>query len=110
MRAAALRAFGPAAAAGVAVAAGLLSGTAGCGSCHNGAKLTNNVTVDVGTGGAFQVPSLVGLAVRAPFIHNGCARTLKERFTACGGGDRHGKTSHLTSAQIDDLVAYLETL
>ncbi len=34
----------------------------GCGNCHSGAKLTNNATVDVGTGQrgeGFQVPSLV---------------------------------------------------
>jgi hypothetical protein len=36
---------------------------------------------------------------------------LLERFTKCGGADdRHGVTSKLTPAQIEDLVAYLETL
>jgi hypothetical protein len=41
-----------------------------------------------------------------------CAATLKERFTkaACGGGDNHGKTSHLSAEQVNDLTAYLETL
>ena len=55
---------------------------------------------------------LVGIASRAPFMHDGCAKTLKERFTntACGGGDQHGKTSQLSDAQLDDLVAYLESL
>jgi hypothetical protein len=43
---------------------------------------------------------------------SGCARTLRERFSepACGGGDLHGKTWHLSAAQLDDLVAFLETL
>jgi mono/diheme cytochrome c family protein len=88
------------------------SETVGCATCHGGPKLTNNVTVDVGTGGgALQVPSLVGLAYRQPFMHNGCAKTLRERFDPdCGGGDAHGTTSHLSEAQIDDLVAYLESL
>lgn len=82
-----------------------------CTSCHVGEKLTNNKTVDVGTGGAFQVPSLIGVSYHAPFIHTGCASTLRERFDAsCGGGDLHGKTSQLAPDQIDDLVAYLETL
>jgi hypothetical protein len=82
-----------------------------CTSCHVGAKLTNNKSVDVGTGGAFQVPSLIGVAYHAPFIHTGCAKTLRDRFDPdCGGGDLHGKTSHLSDEQIDDLVAYLETL
>jgi cytochrome c peroxidase len=80
-----------------------------CASCHVGAKLTNNTTVDVGTGNAFQVPSLVGLAYRAPYMHTGCAGTLEERFGACGGA-RHGNTSALAPAQIGDLVAYLKTL
>lgn len=82
-----------------------------CGTCHSGPMLTNNATVDVGTGKAFQVPSLVGIASRAPFLHNGCAKTLKDRFApSCGGGDRHGKTSDLTPAEISDLVSYLERL
>ncbi|XXX77766.1 c-type cytochrome [Sorangium sp. So ce134] len=82
----------------------------GCAACHSGEKLTNDQTVDVGTGKAFQVPSLRGLAARAPYMHDGCAATLHDRFGPCGGGDKHGVTSTLTPAQIDDLVAYLETL
>ncbi len=87
----------------------------GCGNCHNGPKLTNNGTVDVGTGElgqGFQVPSLVAIGYRAPFIHTGCAETLRARFDnpECGGGDAHGKTSQLDDEQLDDLVAYLETL
>lgn len=82
-----------------------------CASCHAGAKLTNNVTVDVGTGGPLQVPSLIGVGNRAPFMHDGCAKTLADRFNpTCGGGDRHGVTSSLTPAQIADLVAYMESL
>jgi mono/diheme cytochrome c family protein len=83
---------------------------AACATCHTGPGLTNNQTVDVGTGGTFQVPSLVGISTRGPFMHNGCAKTLKDRFGACGGGDKHGVTSKLTPAQIDDMVAYLQTL
>jgi hypothetical protein len=45
-------------------------------------------------------------------MHNGCAATLTERFSsaACGGGDKHGGTSTLTTAQIGDLTAYLQSL
>jgi mono/diheme cytochrome c family protein len=83
----------------------------GCATCHAGEALTNDQTVYVGTGGAFQVPSLVGIADRAPFMHDGCATTLRDRFNpACGGGDAHGKTSQLAPEEIDDLVAFLETL
>jgi mono/diheme cytochrome c family protein len=83
----------------------------GCATCHAGAALTNNKSENVGTGKAFQVPTLRNIADRAPFMHDGCAPTLRDRFNpGCGGGDQHGITSHLTEAQIDDLVAYLETL
>jgi cytochrome c553 len=84
---------------------------AACSSCHSGPELTNNSTVDVGTGGSFQVPRLLGVAWRAPFLHDGCAATLADRFSACGGTTNlHGATSSLTAAQINDLIAYLQTL
>jgi len=82
----------------------------GCATCHNGPRYTNNANADVGTGGFFQVPQLMGLALRAPYLHNGCARTLLERFGPCGGGESHGHTAQLSAAQLDDLVAFLETL
>jgi cytochrome c peroxidase len=81
-----------------------------CSSCHAGAALTSNTTVDVGTGGLFQVPSLRGLALRAPYMHDGCAATLRDRFDTSCGGERHGNIAGLSEGEIDDLVAYLETL
>jgi hypothetical protein len=83
-----------------------------CATCHTGALLTNNQTVDVGTGLALQVPSLLGVSWRSPFMHTGCAATLADRFTsaACGGGDKHGVTSTLTKTELDDLTAYLQSL
>jgi hypothetical protein len=85
-------------------------GFVGCASCHSGEKLTNNQTVDVGTGEAFQVPTLVGVSMRTPLMHNGCADTLLARFGDCGGGEKHGHTAQLSADQLADLVAYLETL
>lgn len=85
--------------------------TVGCSTCHGGPQFTNNQTVDVGTGKAFQVPSLIDVVARAPYMHDGCAATLEARFSSvCGGGDRHGKTSQLSAAQLSDLAAYLRTL
>jgi mono/diheme cytochrome c family protein len=83
-----------------------------CFSCHGGGALTNNMTVDVGTSAKFQVPTLRGVGWRAPYMHDGCAPTLAARFgnKFCDGGDAHGKTSQLTPAQLDDLVAFLESL
>jgi mono/diheme cytochrome c family protein len=81
-----------------------------CVTCHNGPQLTNNARVDVGTGGLFKVPALVGIGARAPFMHTGCAQTLADRFTTCGNSELHGRTAHLDPTQVADLVAFLETL
>jgi len=85
---------------------------AACASCHAGARMTNNATVDVGTGGAFQVPSLVGIGSRGPFMHNGCAKTLADRFsdTACGGGNKHGNVAGFSSNEMSDLITYLKSI
>jgi hypothetical protein len=81
----------------------------GCSTCHSGAKLTNNLTIDVGTGQPFQVPPLVGVGWRAPFLHDGCATTLADRFGRCATAG-HGVISSLGTQDIGDLVNYLETL
>jgi mono/diheme cytochrome c family protein len=78
-----------------------------CASCHAGAQGTDNLTVDVGTGGMFQVPRLHELWYRAPFMHDGRAATLKDRFGPAGGTS-HADVSALTQSQLDDLLAYLK--
>lgn len=86
----------------------------GCSECHSGPALTNSKSYYVGTGEPghmLQVPSLHGIGYRTPFMHTGCAETLRDRFDpACGGGDQHGVTSHLQPNEVDDLVAFLRTL
>ena len=81
----------------------------GCAGCHSGPKFTNNQTVDVGTGGAFQVPPLTGVAWRTPLMHDGCAATIADRFGACSTS-AHGSIGSLSASDISDLVSYLETL
>lgn len=88
----------------------LFVGAGGCAKCHSGPRFTNNDTVDVGTGNAFQVPSLVGVGARTPLMHDGCAATVRQRFDVPCGGNAHGATGKLGAAQLDDLTAYLETL
>jgi cytochrome c peroxidase len=81
-----------------------------CASCHNGDLLSNKQLLNVGTGGNFKVPSLLGVGARAPYMHDGCAATLMDRFTTCGGHDAHGQTSQLSPAELQDLVAYLDSI
>jgi mono/diheme cytochrome c family protein len=85
------------------------SAAVGCATCHGGDKKTNNATMDVGTGGAFQVPSLVGVGWRTPLLHDGCAATLADRFGACATKG-HGVTSQLSTQDVQDLIAYLAAL
>jgi hypothetical protein len=86
------------------------SESSGCTGCHSGERHTNNQTMDVGTRGRFQVPPLVGLGWRAPYMHDGCASTLVARFDGSCGGTRHGAVGTMDAAQLNDLSAYLETL
>jgi hypothetical protein len=80
-----------------------------CATCHSGPKFTNNQTMDVGTGAAYQVPPLVGVGWRTPLMHDGCAATMADRFGSCSTPG-HGDLSSLSSGDISDLSAYLETL
>ncbi|MCB9593484.1 MAG: c-type cytochrome [Sandaracinaceae bacterium] len=80
-----------------------------CASCHSGPALTDNASVDVGTGGDFQVPSLRGLVFRAPYFHDGCAESI-EALVAGSCASSHTNTSDLDDAQRADLVAYLRSL
>ena len=98
---------------------------ADCGSCHSGEAFTDQTFADVGTyvktgqvqdnlsflpNGGLNTPSLLGLARTAPYLHDGSALTLKARIMTGKSGDKHGKTSSLTDAEVDDLVTYLKGL
>lgn len=95
--------------AAIARGQALFQGEAACATCHSGPSYTNNKTVDVGTGAALQVPPLVGVGARIPVMHDGCAKTLTDRFTTCATS-AHGQTSSLTSDQVSDIVAFMNSL
>ena len=46
----------------------------------------------------------------APYLHDGSAATIREVLTTRNRGDQHGKTSHLTEQEINDLAEYLLSL
>jgi DNA-binding beta-propeller fold protein YncE len=81
----------------------------GCATCHAGSKMTNDLSMDVGTGGAFQVPSLLGVGWRTPLMHDGCAATIADRFGKCSTPG-HGDLTGLGQGDLADLTSYLETL
>jgi DNA-binding beta-propeller fold protein YncE len=89
---------------------------AGCQKCHTPPLYTSRKAYDVGTGAgreagqAFDTPTLVELWRTAPYLHDGRAATLEELLTTFNPGDRHGKTSSLSTAELDDLVAFLLSL
>ena len=103
------------------------SAKTGCSRCHSGPYFTDStprtpdeiVRHNVGTGDddpteimgpAYDTPTLLGIYRTAPYLHHGRAQTLADVLTTCNPDDRHGTTSHLTSQQIADLVAFLKSL
>lgn len=99
--------------------------TVACASCHNGPYYSDSTLGakgklhDVGTGlsdpgekmgPAYDTPTLLGLYRSAPYLHHGKAVSLTEVLTTFNAGDKHGKTSHLSQPQIQDLVAFLNAL
>jgi len=97
----------------------------GCSSCHAGPYFTDSRLEkpfnlhDVGTGAddptekmgpKYDTPTLLGVYRTAPYLHHGKAKTLLDVLTTCNEGDKHGKTSHLKPAELDDLVAFLKSL
>ena len=86
------------------------SAEVGCAECHSGPKFTNGLSESIGKGNAMQVPSLVAVAARAPYMHDGCAATLRDRFDPACGGTRHGNTAQLNDAELNDLLLELNGL
>ena len=111
----------------------LFNGKAKCASCHTGWNFTDNqfhdiglVTADKGLAAltgqskdkfAFKTPSLRNINQRAPYMHHGKVRTLRDAISHyVGGGVKRASRSPLiqpvalTAKDIDDLEAFLLTL
>jgi mono/diheme cytochrome c family protein len=80
-----------------------------CATCHSGSQYTNNLLQDVGTGGQFVTPSLLGVGLRNALFHDGCAKSVADRFGACGG-TAHGNPDLLSSDDKADVIAFLRSL
>ena len=86
-----------------------------CSYCHSGPKGTNQKLFDVGTrkptdnSGMLKSPPLASIALTAPYMHDGSARTLEEIWTVYNPDDKHGRTNDLTKDELNDLIEYLRT-
>lgn len=104
-----------------------------CALCHNGANFADDDFHNIGTGtesdrgrydieqgeyylGAFKTPALRNWKSREPFMHDGRFRTIREviHFYVNPGpnkiGEREIDPIPLTAEEVEDLVAFLETL
>lgn len=89
----------------------------GCTTCHQAPlfipRPPNPRTIPNGIGTGLvpaNVPSLRGVWALAPYLANASAPTLRDVLTG-NPNDRHGQlTAGLTPTQIDQLVAYLQSL
>jgi len=91
----------------------------GCAECHLPGIFVDGMIHDVGTGDPaleknshgrgteFDTPSLRGLWLTAPYLHDGSAHTLGDVLRT---GETHSVAGDLNDAEIDDLIAYLLAL
>ncbi|QNN24384.1 c-type cytochrome [Planctomycetales bacterium ZRK34] len=88
----------------------------GCANCHPAPLYTDLKKHGVETRSrldrhdAFDTPTLVELWRTGPYLHSGAAATLRDVLTTQNEKDVHGHTKHLTPQQIDDLIAFLNSL
>ncbi len=89
----------------------------GCADCHPAPLFTNLELFDVGTTGPldrgaerFDTPTLRELWRTPPYLHDGRAATLREVLIEHNAGDLHGQTSSLEPSEIEDLIAYLQSI
>ena len=86
-----------------------------CSYCHSGRKGTSQRSFDVGTrkatdnSGLLDTPQLTNIALTAPYLHDGSARSLEEIWTVFNPEDKHGRTNDLTKDELNDLIEYLRT-
>jgi YVTN family beta-propeller protein len=79
----------------------------GCAGCHGAPVFSSLQMADVGTGGAFDTPSLRWLWMSAPYFHDGRAATLADVFALPGD---HQLIGSVAAEDIEALIAYLLTL
>ncbi len=94
------------------------SRAAGCLPCHGGPDFTDNAfhavldPMSLHADDAFptaNTPALHGLFLRAPYFHDGRATSLRDLLTRPDAA-KHGGARALSPGDLDDLIAYLQSL
>jgi cytochrome c peroxidase len=101
----------------------IFAGKGNCGACHFGPRFSSGELADSraqhGSVGEFRVPGLRNVARTAPYMHDGRVATLREvvkRYSELkeerlhADGEKILKPLNLGEAELDDLVAFLESL
>ena len=90
----------------------LFEGKAGCSACHPHPYFTSMKTVDagLGTGIAYDIPSLVGVWRTTPYLHHGDSLSLKETITDYNHLQMRGQTKGLSEKELGDLLEYVRSL
>ena len=89
---------------------------AGCRSCHAGDDFTSPELYDVGQGRpsdiyqGFSPPTLRGLHRKTMFLHNGRVTSLRALLAGPHGPDLVSGLDPFSTEELDDMVAYLESL
>lgn len=88
----------------------------GCAACHPPPLFTDLKPHAVGTGkfdqnsDMFYTPTLTEVWRTAPYLHDGSVATLRELLLVHHPQGKNRPVAELTSSQVDDLVAYVESL
>jgi len=86
-----------------------LSQDVGCAGCHVPPLYTDPWSYDLLGNGAMNTPSLLGIGASGPYLHDGSAATLRDVLDLAVAGWM-GETADLDEADLQDLVAFLESL
>jgi len=98
---------------------------ADCHHCHTPPSMTNlgqhptrllfpdfgrDLAERTGTAGFVDTPTLRGVALTPPFLHDGRAASLREVLIEHNRSNRHGNVKALSDEEINDLLYFLERL
>ncbi|MCH5374941.1 MAG: c-type cytochrome [Planctomycetes bacterium] len=90
----------------------IFEGKGRCSSCHPHPTFTSMRQIDpgLGSGVAYDIPSLIEIWRTAPYLHSGEALSLRETITDFNFMQKRGTTGDLSDQEMDDLVQYLKSL